>query len=287
MNHDILGPSQEPPYLRVFKRLDLTIVRFSYQVINPADWNYDGDHLTDSCHHIHFPISVEDEVLIGSPGERPTRVLPGHPFLATSGSILHRHSCGAYENFYVVFTLESAPGADFLKDYTRLITFDSFDPVRFKKLWHGAEMNSTAYWELSSYIQTQLARNLPHLDETIKGQSVIYESLADVLNYVDSHLEASLQISTLAEIKGMDRSAFTRHFKKLMRMSPKEYLEQEMNRRAQDLILGTDLRMNEIADRLGYPDQYGFSRTFSKMNGMSPMRFRERFAFKRPQLRGE
>ncbi len=233
------------------------------------------------------PGSSDQSVFIGSPGERPTRVLPGHLFLATSGSLLHRHSRGANENFYVVFTLESAPGADFLMDYTRLISFDAFDPVRFKKLWHGAEMNCTTYWELSSYIQAQLARNLPHLSDIIERQAIICESLADVLNYVKKHLEATLQIATLAKIKGMDRSAFTRHFKKLMGMSPKDYLAQEMNRRAQDFILGTDLQMNEIAERLGYQDQYGFSRTFSKMNGMSPMRYRERFAIKRPQFRPE
>ncbi|MEN9360901.1 MAG: hypothetical protein RL095_2436 [Verrucomicrobiota bacterium] len=282
MNHDILGPSQTPAYLRVLKGLDLEIVRFSYQVIGPADWNYDGDHLTDSRHHIHFPISVEDEVLIGHPGERLSRIVPGRPFLAPSGALLHRQSRGLYENFYCVFTLESAPGADFLKDCRRIVFLDAFDPVRFKKLWHGAEMGCSSYWELSSFIQSQLARNLPDLAETVARQAVIYESLADILNYIDSHLDASLQIATLAEIKGMDRSAFTRHFKKLMGLSPKDYLEQELNRRAQDLILGTDLRMNEIADRLGFLDQYGFSRAFSKQNGMSPMRFRERFSFKRP-----
>ena len=46
-------------------------------------------------------------------------------------------------------------------------------------------------------------------------------------------------------------------------------------REAQNLLLNTDLQIQEIADRVGYFDAKYFSQQFRKSLGMSPNQFRQ------------
>jgi two-component system response regulator YesN len=46
---------------------------------------------------------------------------------------------------------------------------------------------------------------------------------------------------------------------------------------AENMLLCTDLSIAEIGDRVGWEDQFYFSRTFKKNTGLSPGDFRRQF----------
>ena len=56
--------------------------------------------------------------------------------------------------------------------------------------------------------------------------------------------------------------------------SPIEYFNHLKVQKACQYLLFTDLRVKEIADKLGIEDPYYFSRMFSKLMGMSPGTYR-------------
>jgi two-component system response regulator YesN len=44
------------------------------------------------------------------------------------------------------------------------------------------------------------------------------------------------------------------------------------------LLMSNRLKVIDIAERLGYVDQYHFSRCFKKLTGLSPRRYRQTFS---------
>ncbi len=56
--------------------------------------------------------------------------------------------------------------------------------------------------------------------------------------------------------------------------SPKSYVAALRNEHARRMLLYTDRSMKEIADSCGYGDEFHFSKSFKKLNGMPPRAFR-------------
>lgn len=64
-------------------------------------------------------------------------------------------------------------------------------------------------------------------------------------------------------------------FKAAFGCSPKQMLLRLRIQQAKNLLLETHLSMKEISDLVGYPQQHEFTRTFCKLVGVSPTKWRE------------
>ncbi|HMO03331.1 MAG TPA: AraC family transcriptional regulator [Kiritimatiellia bacterium] len=81
-------------------------------------------------------------------------------------------------------------------------------------------------------------------------------------------------VSRLAREVGMSDSHFIREFHAAFGLSPKQYSQRILMRRACALLQRTDLPVKAIAERLGYEDPSIFSRAFSRSVGVSPAHYR-------------
>jgi YesN/AraC family two-component response regulator len=61
-------------------------------------------------------------------------------------------------------------------------------------------------------------------------------------------------------------------------MLPKLYIDRLKIQKAAELLMSNRLKVIDIAERLGYVDQYHFSRRFKKLTGLSPRRYRQTFS---------
>ena len=57
-------------------------------------------------------------------------------------------------------------------------------------------------------------------------------------------------------------------------ITAKEFIDTEKANQARDLLLGTEMNLQEISERLGFSDHNNFNRFFKRMEGMSPGLFR-------------
>lgn len=73
---------------------------------------------------------------------------------------------------------------------------------------------------------------------------------------------------------GYSEAHFIRAFRAAFSVTPKQYAQTLLMRRACGLLQGTDLPVREIAHRLGYDDASVFSRAFRRFVGESPEPFR-------------
>jgi AraC-like DNA-binding protein len=94
--------------------------------------------------------------------------------------------------------------------------------------------------------------------------------------YMQGNLERKLSLSALAARLGLSREHLVRIFTSRMRISPMKYFAQLKVEAAQAMLSSTNYRVGEIADRLGFENQFHFARLFTQRAGMSPTEYRHR-----------
>ena len=58
-------------------------------------------------------------------------------------------------------------------------------------------------------------------------------------------------------------------------MTVSEFINKERIKLAENLLLTTDLNVETIAMQIGFSSQSYFSKTFKKINGVSPVQFKK------------
>jgi len=85
----------------------------------------------------------------------------------------------------------------------------------------------------------------------------------------------SWQVEDMARFVGVSGSHLTRLFRKLVGCTPHRYVIDVRLAVAKSRLMFTDQSLTEIADELGYPDPFTFSKQFRKHAGCSPREWRQ------------
>jgi AraC-like DNA-binding protein len=96
------------------------------------------------------------------------------------------------------------------------------------------------------------------------------------ISYLQEHTDKMLSLSEIAGAINLSPAHIATLFKKKTGFSIIEYFNQLKIQKACQFLLFTDLRVNEIADKLGIEDPYYFSRLFTKLIGVSPVKYRSK-----------
>ena len=99
-----------------------------------------------------------------------------------------------------------------------------------------------------------------------------------VIYYLQEHVETNLTLKDLAEYFKYSESYFSTLFQKETGTSPSNYFTRLIIQKACQYIELTDMKLNEIAMRLGFEEQAYFSRVFTKVMGISPSSYRKKEA---------
>ena len=94
------------------------------------------------------------------------------------------------------------------------------------------------------------------------------------INYMQENLSQMLTLGDIAASVNISVPHFSSIFRKKTGFSPIEYFIHLKVQKACQYLLFTDLRVKEIAEKLGIEDPYYFSRMFHKLMGVSPNLYR-------------
>lgn len=109
------------------------------------------------------------------------------------------------------------------------------------------------------------------LDERIKMPG---ETIRAALDYLNRHFTEPITIDALCAEIGVSKFHFLRNFKRNTGYTVISYLHYLRCRRAARLLVGTDVRIGEIAVACGFENLSYFSKIFEKYMGTQPSRFR-------------
>ncbi len=107
-----------------------------------------------------------------------------------------------------------------------------------------------------------------------KETDVIQKSII----YMKDHLETKISLEDIARHAGYSASHFGTFFAQKTSYAPMEYYNQLKIQRACSYLQFSDMKIKEIAFRLGYYDQFHFSKAFRQEMEITPKEYRKRYA---------
>ncbi|WP_256761905.1 response regulator [Cohnella sp. WQ 127256] len=99
--------------------------------------------------------------------------------------------------------------------------------------------------------------------------------MGEIKQYLDSNLQSPISLQLIAERFFINPTYFSRRFKMNYGQSYTEYLTNVRLDKASEWLIGTNLKIQEIAELVGYEGAAYFSNVFKKERGLSPNEFRQ------------
>ena len=100
------------------------------------------------------------------------------------------------------------------------------------------------------------------------------ENILESARYIDAHYAQKLTLDTLAEAAFLSKFYYNRAFKRYIGMTPVEYVNSVRISHAKNLLVVTDLSIDEIGWRVGFGGSKNLIYQFKKETGMTPGEFR-------------
>jgi AraC-like DNA-binding protein len=94
------------------------------------------------------------------------------------------------------------------------------------------------------------------------------------LAIMQGSIEGELDLVAICDRIQLSREHFVRLFSERMGMPPMRYYSRLKIEAARAMLSSTNLRVQEIADKLGYENQFNFARAFKRESGMTPTEYR-------------
>lgn len=98
------------------------------------------------------------------------------------------------------------------------------------------------------------------------------------LQYIKGNLLQNITIKKLASLITVSEPRLYELFRDSIGTSPNKYIQQQRMRKAQELLMNSDIRIHEVAEQSGYNDQFHFSRLFKKNFNICPEAFRKQIS---------
>ncbi|WP_245596189.1 helix-turn-helix domain-containing protein [Paenibacillus taiwanensis] len=94
------------------------------------------------------------------------------------------------------------------------------------------------------------------------------------IDFINHHYNEVLTVDQLAAMVQINRSRYTQLFREITGQLPLDYLNGVRIERAQQLLLMSDDRLHDIAQTVGYSNEYYFNRRFKGTVGVTPGQYR-------------
>lgn len=104
------------------------------------------------------------------------------------------------------------------------------------------------------------------------------ERFARVIAHIEHNYRGTLEVSELAKIACLSESQFRKRFAKLFKMSPQKFITRIRVQTAAKLLTAGSVPLAEVALQCGFCDQSYFTRQFSTFFGVTPKKYRDRWA---------
>jgi AraC-like DNA-binding protein/quercetin dioxygenase-like cupin family protein len=120
-----------------------------------------------------------------------------------------------------------------------------------------------AAWHVLSYLAA--APRLPHATAS---------PLDRARDYIRDHVASPISVAELAALANLSASHFAAQFRRRFGISVLRYQTELRMARARQLLDATDLPVAAVAEQVGYPDPYYFSRQFTAIHHVTPRVYR-------------
>jgi AraC-like DNA-binding protein len=200
-------------------------------------------------------------------------LLPGYMYLIPSNTRVNLRTAERIEKFYFHVSLhyDDMDILDGIKHCYTLPLTDSLLQDLLAAFHSGGlggllALKSVAYRTLDAFWR----ESLPDLSDKLELAS----RYQDVYAYVNDNLSAILTAPAICAALGRSYESFRRQFRADNGVTLHQFIHGRLIQQAAILLLMTDLTIQQIASRLGFQDEFYFSRLFKQKMEYSPREYR-------------
>ena len=99
------------------------------------------------------------------------------------------------------------------------------------------------------------------------------QEVESTIDYIRQNYHENMTVGQLAELAHVPSWQYTRLFRELTGKKPLEFLTKIRVEQAKDLLIHSDASLRDIANQVGFSDEYYFNRRFRKTTGYSPRQY--------------
>lgn len=190
-------------------------------------------------------------------------VTPDRAFLIPPYTVISGFSEKKFPHFYAHFTA----GEPFEHATNQIYVMPSEPAKRlFEKFFTLDAMHRQLGWHIM--ILEYLAM-LP--DAALNGENQQIDSrIKRALKMINQNPHGSLSNHALAKMCSMSENNFYRCFRKQMNISPQRYIKSLQLNAARNMLINSNIAIEEIATQCGFADRYSFSKAFKSFFAVSP-----------------
>jgi YesN/AraC family two-component response regulator len=116
----------------------------------------------------------------------------------------------------------------------------------------------------------------PFIEHIVQSQNIkLVQLIEDVKETIHNKYMNDLSLEMCADLHRVDPFRLSKAFKEVTGVNFIDYVTDYRLKKSKELLKHTDLRINEIAEKVGYQSTY-FNRIFKKKENMTPGQFREK-----------
>jgi len=263
--------------------LNLTFLAGGFFRCDPG-WNKAASSI-DACYKFYFPVKGRAFIEF----EDATHTLECDHIYFFSGYSLKRQYC---DNFMDVYWIHVQPESPLLNFYLSkcprfyewkpdVLTINASEFIKLIQLFEdpfgGFPEKIAATYPISAYCKIE-ALLLYCIGDLIETQRIEKEFALDrdflringALDYINDNFKKNLRLTDIAQSVNLAPNYFHHLFTKTFGFTPLEYLTKKKLYAARNLLASTTRSIQEIAEEIGYTDQFYFSRAFKRLFECKP-----------------
>ena len=251
------------------QRVRLEIAEISYGLLD-SEWEHED--LRAAFTRVYVPLEGEGFIRVG---EKEICLSPGNIYVVPSELSFSCRCPQKLNKIYIHLTLTRPDGVDVFSGIPScLILKDCMERAReIEALYGGNDIRAVLRLKLLLYeILEEALRSISLNNEPLKSYS---EYTKKALAYIDSHLNATMTIHEISSALFVSKLVLQKHFKEDLGKPMGKYIDQCLMAKAELELLDRSLTIKDVSERLGFCDQFYFSRKFSEYHGFSPKKFRQ------------
>lgn len=148
------------------------------------------------------------------------------------------------------------------KAYSKLLSLHVMEKRKFEELG--------TFYELLSILMKKYALNTEKENRTSEDNKMLQVRL-----YLHTHYNEKITLEDICARFYFATSTFTRNFKKQTGKSMVQYLNGIRIQSAKQLLLEENRSVTDVAMEVGFTDVATFTKLFKKLNGISPLKFKQ------------
>lgn len=265
-----MGTIRNEEMLYAQKNINLEISEISYGLLD-SSWNL--KNLRAAFTRVYFPLKGSGFITIG---EEQIELLPHRIYVVPAGLNFSCECENSLEKIYVHLNLTHPDGSDIFSGIGSclILTNEQSRIEQIIDLYNKKDISSVLRFKLLLYEILLDALALPSIHLAPLAEYSKHTKAA--IAYIDSHLSATLTIDEIASALFISKLLLQKNFKSDLGKPIGQYIDDRLMARAERELLDESRSIRQISDRLGFCDQFYFSRRFSQTHdSLSPMRFRQ------------